>query len=283
MLTTPAIALTIITNPTGSTFSILHQTLKQIVIDHTSEPLKGLCIHTIALAAFYGGASVDATTSFMDFLQEIIESDGSSVSAPDSSTVVTAAIQAWGYLVTTLDDAEDLTEAIIDSLVDQLDSSEVDVQVAAGEVIALLYEKSYTEAEGSDDEELVEFKAPGGLGGWVKRYKVYSRENQLIETLNGLSSGAKKYMSKKDRKTQHSTFNDVLHTVENPVLGPRYSEALDDEGRKKGSRLTVKTHREGAITVDRWWKLVRLGGMKRLLGGGWFVHWTTNPNIRSSI
>ncbi|KAK5149279.1 hypothetical protein LTR16_012713, partial [Cryomyces antarcticus] len=46
---------------------------------------------------------------------------------------------------------EDSTEPAMDAFVEQLESSDPSVQIAAGENIALLYEKSHTELE--DDED----------------------------------------------------------------------------------------------------------------------------------
>lgn len=214
----------------------------------------------------------------MDFLLEIIESDGHSIGAGDDGAVVTAALEEWGSLCTQLDDAEAVTKSSIDALVEQLDSSEISVQIAAGENIALLYEKSYTEAE---EDELDDPNEAGKK--FVSRYEPYARYENLKGTLAMLGSGSKKYLSKKNKKTQHSAFADILHSVENPLKGPRYSEALDKNDRVRGSRMTVRVHQKGVLRVDRWWKLHRLQHLRRVLAGGFLNHWVENPVIFESL
>lgn len=217
----------------------------------------------------------------MMFFLEIIESDGHNIGAGDDPGAVTAALEEWGYLATQLDDAEDITHQSIDALVDQLDSSEISVQIAAGENIALLYEKSYSEAE---EDEILEDHSESGLGkGFVQRYKPYPRHENLVNVLAGLSSGSKKYLSKRNKKTQHSAFMDILHSVQNPMKGPRYSEALDKDSRVRGSRMTVRIHQKGLLRVDRWWKLHRLQHLRRVLAGGFLNHWVENPVIFESL
>ena len=65
---------------------------------------------------------------------------------------MTAALEEWGFLATLQDEMEDATEAAMEAFVDQLESSDANVQIAAGENVALLYEKSFTERE--EDEEV---------------------------------------------------------------------------------------------------------------------------------
>lgn len=266
------------TDPTDDLFSTLSATFKRTIIDTPHLPLKTSLLHTLGTATFYGGASLSSTEEVMGFLLEIIESDGHSIGAGDDGAVVTAALEEWGSLCTQLDDAEGVTTDSIDALVEQLDSSEISVQIAAGENIALLYEKSYTEAE---DDELDDPNEAGKK--FVRRYEPYARFDHLKETLSCLSSGSKKYLSKKNRKTQHSAFADILHSVENPLKGPRYSEALDKKDRVRGSRMTVRVHQEGVLRVDRWWKLHRLQHLRRVLAGGFLNHWVENPVIFESL
>lgn len=73
-----------------------------------------------------------------------------------------------------------------------LDSSHLDVRMAAGETIALAYELG---REHNDD---------------------FQRENtpQLADKLRQLATGSHKDRAKKDRKQQRSSFRDILHYVE---------------------------------------------------------------------
>jgi ABC-type Zn2+ transport system substrate-binding protein/surface adhesin len=94
----------------------------------------------------------------MSLFFEIIESDGASIDAPDEGNVVIAALEEWGLLATEIEDLEEETEAAMEAFVEQLDSADSGVQIAAGENIALLYEKSLTPQE--EDEEIEEEDDP---------------------------------------------------------------------------------------------------------------------------
>jgi len=222
----------------------------------------------------------------MDDFLEIIESDGGSVDAADDGDVVTAACEAWGFLATSIEDMEEKTETAMDAFVEQLDSSDTSVQVAAGENIALLYEKSYTDRETEDgpasDEEDDEGYAIDS--SQVKRYEVYRQKNQLEHTLSQLATESSKRIAKKDRKALHVNFADILNTVEHPSRGPRYQKAIDQEtGRRYGSRMTVRIHKTGSMKIDKWWKLHRLQALRRVLGGGFVVHYEKNEVVFDSL
>jgi len=224
----------------------------------------------------------------MDDFLEIIESDGNSVEAADNGEVVTAACEEWGYLASFIDDLEEKTEAAIEAFVDQLDSSETSVQIAAGENIALLYEKSYTPREYEDgpatDAERMDDEGFALDHSLVKRYDPYRQKHQLEHTLSQLTKISSKGIAKKDRKTLHTNFADILNTVEYPSRGPRYSTAIDQEtGNRYGSRMTIRIESVGAMRIDKWWKLHRLHGLRKILGGGFAVHYENNEVVFESL
>lgn len=278
LLAAKALGLTIITDPTEDVYDAVAQTFKTVITDHASLPLKAALIHYLGAAAFYGGATTAETEGIMAFFLDVVESDGHAVGAGDDAAVVTAALEEWGFLCTQLEDAQEITHSSIEALIQQLDSSEVNVQVAAGENIALLYEKSYTEAE----EDELDDRNEAGLK-WVQRYEPYGHVAALKGTLVRLSSGSRRYLSKRDKKSQKSAFADIAHSLDNPLKGPRFSEALDRDGAVRGSRMTVRVHKTGVLRVDKWWKLLRVQHLRRLLGGGFLNHWTDNPVIFESL
>lgn len=248
--------------------------------------MKAAAIHALGTAAIYSGASDLEIEEVMDSFLEIIESDGESVGAGDSAEVVAAACEEWGFLATSLDDIEDKNEIAMDAFVEQLESSDTSVQVAAGENIALLYEKSYTEREAedgpaSDEEDEEGYALDSSL---VKRYEVYRQKHQLEHTLSQLANESSKRIAKKDRKALHVNFADILNTVEHPQRGPRYQKAIDQEtGRRYGSRLTIRIHKTGSMKIDKWWKLHRLQALRRVLGGGFVVHYENNEVVFDSL
>lgn len=219
----------------------------------------------------------------MSFFLEIVESDGLSIDAHDEGSVVTAALEEWGLLATGVDDLEEATETAMEAFVEQLDSADAGVQTAAGENIALLYEKSYTPLE--DDEEFAseedEDDAPGPREKMVKRYNVYRRQDQLLHTLDALANASSRRISKKDRKTLHSNFADIRNSVEKPTRGPKYSTAIDQEtGRVYGGgRMKVKINRSCEVRIDKWWKLQRLNALRRVLQAGFTRHFDENEAV----
>ncbi|KZF19566.1 hypothetical protein L228DRAFT_250596 [Xylona heveae TC161] len=284
--------MTVVTNPTNTVYDAVFQPIKRTINDSESEASKVAAIHTLATVTFYGGASLDETQNTVEYYLEIIESDGHSIGAGDSEAVVTAALEEWGFLATQLEDMEDLSEPAMEAFVEQLDSSYPRVQIAAGENIALLYEKSYTEleedeeAESDDDgaESDPEDERLPGAPKMVKRYTVYRREDQLKHKLSALATLSSHRLSKKDKKSLHTNFADILNSVENPTRGPRYQNAVSQEtGKRYGNRMAVRIHRTGIMKIDQWWKLHRLQALRRILQGGFISHYEKNEVIFDSL
>jgi translation elongation factor EF-1beta len=283
-----AIALMIITVPSDTIYDAVANPIKAAISDSQHPTVKVAAIHALSVATFYGGASTEETEDIMELLLEIVSSDGASVEEPDNADLVTAALEEWGFLATQLDDMEDATEPAMETFVDQLESSSSSVQIAAGENIALLFEKSHTEAESDDDsageeEEEETARRAAGAPRMIKRYTVYRQQHNLVRSLEELTRASSKRVSKKDRKAIHAAFQDVLNTVEKPTRGPRYSTALDEDGREYGSRLRVSIHGGGKMLIDSWWKLARLNGLKRLLQGGFLTHYERNEVVFESL
>lgn len=224
----------------------------------------------------------------MSLFLEIIESDGASIDAQDEGEVVIAALEEWGLLATEIEDLEDETEAAMDAFVEQLESADSGVQIAAGENIALLYEKSLTPQEEDEDVEEDDRDDPEYVRDGeklVKRYTVYRRQDQLLHTLDELANVSTRRISKKDRKALHSSFADIRNTVEKPSRGPAYSMALHEEtGKAYGSgRMKVKINRNVEVRIDKWWKLQRLNALRRTLQGGFIYHYDQNELVSTAI
>lgn len=277
-----AIELLVITSSDDKIYENAEPVLTRIIRDSTFNAVKAAAIHCLGACTVFGGAGDDGILEQTTFLLDIVASDGQSIEAPDDPTSVTAAMQVWGFLVTEIDDFESESEEAIQIFIDQLDSGDSGVQVAAGENIALLYEKSYTpqEDDESDDSEdsanQSDEHANEAASGpkLLKRYNAYHNTPELERQLQGLATVHSKRISKRDKKSLHSNFASILTTVENPRRGPRYNMAIDqDTNRHYGSTLTVKIGRHGIMNIDRWWKWVRLSALRRILQGGFTEHY----------
>lgn len=152
-----AIALTCVTFEDDSIYESVSSLLRRTITDSTSPHVKAVAIDSFAICLTFGGAGPEEILESLTFLLEIITSDGGFVDAPDNAEVVTSALQNWGFLATQVPDMESESEDAVAAFLDQLESDEVKVQIAAGENIALLYEKSYVHKDDldSDDEDLV--------------------------------------------------------------------------------------------------------------------------------
>ncbi|KXG45726.1 Armadillo-like helical [Penicillium griseofulvum] len=288
-----AIELLVISAFDSTVYENTEPLLTRTIRDSASPLVKTAAIHCLGACTIFGGAGEDGILEQMGFLLDIIASDGQSIDATDDPTIVTAALQQWGFLATEVDDFEEESEEAVQIFMDQLDSSDSNVQIAAGENIALLYEKSYTPQEEEEDEESAgsneesddhEHDATSGPK-LVKRYNAYHNTPELESQLQNLATIHGKQISKRDKKSLHSNFASILTTVENPRRGPRYNTAIDQNtNRHYGSTLTVKIGRHGVMTIDRWWKWVRLNALRRILQGGFSEHYFQgNRSVLNSL
>jgi hypothetical protein len=289
VLALKALALMLITDPSESFYDTVSGPVKSTITDAAHPTAKIAAIHVLSVATFYGGASVEETENVMEFFLDIASSDGSSIDEPDNAEVVVTALEEWGFLATQLEDLEESTEAAMETFVDQLESSDAGVLIAAGDNIALLYEKSFTEAESDDEVEEGESENQLPANGnsndemMIKRYTVYRQKHNLEHQLAELAKASSKRLSKKHRKSLHMTFTDILHTVEKPTRGPRYSTALDEDGNEMGSRLKIAVQNGGKMKIDKWYKLHRLNALKRLLQSGFLEHYENNQVVYDSL
>ncbi|KAL2816306.1 interferon-related developmental regulator-domain-containing protein [Aspergillus granulosus] len=280
-----ALELLAITASDYTIFENMEPLLTRTIRDSTSTVVKTAAIHCLGTCTMFGGAGDDGIQDQMTFLLDIVASDGQSIDAQDDSACVTAALQEWGFMATEIEDLENESEDSIQIFMDQLTSGESSVQIAAGENIALLYEKSYTPQEDDDDEgededvdgehnsdsEEETFRTGPKL---VKRYNAYHNTPELERQLQSLATVHTKRISKRDKKSLHSNFASIRTTVANPRRGPMYNTAIDqDTNRHYGSKLTVKIGRQGVMHIDRWWKWIRLNSLRRVLQGGFAVHY----------
>ncbi|EEQ35412.1 hypothetical protein McanMca71_003171 [Microsporum canis] len=287
ILALKATSLMAVTMMDDTIYPSMSSVVKRAIMDSPSFAVKAAAIRTLSACTIFGGAGDDSIIEQMNFLLEIAMSDGAYIEATDDSDTVTAALEEWGFLASHIEDLEVESEEAIEAFADQLDSSETSVQVAAGENIALLYEKSYTprEDDESDEEEnynITDDDRSSSLSDdeddngakLIKRYDAYHNTHRIIRQVESLAHISGRHINKKDKRSLHTNFTSILNTVINPRRGPQYSNAIDFEtNHNYGSRKTVKFHRNSYMRVDRWWKWIRLAAMRRILGGGFVDHY----------
>ncbi|KAI1764210.1 interferon-related developmental regulator-domain-containing protein [Hypoxylon sp. FL1150] len=278
-----ALALTILTTGSEQIHDRVYPTLRTLCqdadYDDDNEMIKVACLRTMAVSIMCGGGSSASAEEFLEFLLEIIESDGHTIDAADSGPVVTAALDAWGFVASDLEDLEEESTRAIEAFTEQLDSTDVDVQIAAGADIALLLEAAREHEEETDEP-------------WNMRYD----QDQLLQKLTALTKESSKSISKKNRRQLHSAFNSVVTSLEHGK-GPGYSTArrfasnphtggnradFKEDSQEYGYRQKFRIQNI-SITIDTWSLSARLAMLRAVLGNGLASHYLFNPVVRDLL
>lgn len=280
------IAITLITCPSNTAADTLKKAITNLYTTSESKDIKAAAIHSLGVILYFGGAGDAEMEDMMDELLAVVETDGEAINAADEGNVVAAALDEWAFLAAQLEDLEEKTEAAVEAFYDQLDSTDARVQISAGRCIALLFERSYTDREDDDEPADAQEDDEGFLvdQSTVKRYDVWRNTHQLKTKLTDLAKISSKQVATRDRKRLHETFRDVLNTVNYPSRGPQYSNAINQEtGQRYGSRLKIKIPDHGVMHINKWSDLIKLEELRRVLGGGFVVHYEKNEVVFNTL
>lgn len=308
-----AVALTAINLPHSGIYDGFQRIFRTMISDSVYMSVKVAAIHGLGTVAYFGDAGEDDMLDQMEFLLEIVSSDGHFIGAYDDADCVTAAMEEWGFLATKIRNLESESNDAIEVFLDQLDSSEESVVVAAGENIALLYEKSYIKPKETqytyrspgkmrdldededeeddddydlddDDDDANDTSAPNDQEDVVSQpklkqsYEPYHNVNTILSKMNEIARIGGRHISKRSKKSLHANFSSIMTSIRNPRRGPNYSTAIDPTTEHyKGSRGNLKISSpsagEGEMKIDRWWKAIRLAALRRVLRGGFVSHY----------
>ncbi|XP_014244492.1 interferon-related developmental regulator 1 [Cimex lectularius] len=221
-----------------------------IVNDHSmSVPARSKCCWALGLLSFL--ANTEDIGDTMQTLENVFSAsyhkgDGSVPSvSQDHAILHNAALSSWSLLLTVIELDSAINIPTIRQLSELLDSPHLDVRMAAGESIALLLEQQRQSAE----EE------------WI-----WEENDELLEKLRQLATDSHKYRAKKDRKTQRSSFRDILRYVE-------YDEFPN---------IQVRFGQE-ALALDSWCKKKQYDAFCQVLGSGMNLHLTENDLLRDVL
>lgn len=234
----------------GSTDSVdeickcLIPSLLLIVNDHSTSPVvRAKCCWALSLLTFIG--NYDDVQIVMDSLKQIFCESSSlapSQSAEDA-TLYSTALSAWCLLLTVTSNATLLLSALND-VICLLDANNVEIRMAAGEMIAVALEQ-LKEFDSSDEWE---------------------PDDDLILKLKELATDSHKFRAKKDRKTQRSVFRDIIRYVE------------DGEFPK----LQVRFGQE-CLSLDTWCRKKQYDAFRQALGSGLNLHLKDNDLLREIL
>ncbi|KAI0012539.1 interferon-related developmental regulator-domain-containing protein [Xylariaceae sp. FL0662B] len=260
-------------------YARVYPVLKGVCEDSDEESVKVEAIQALSIAAVCGGGSETTAEDLMEFLIEIVESDGHVIDAGDNGPVVSAALTAWGFVASNVSDLGDQSAQALEAFTDQLDSADVEVQIAAGKNIALLLEAAREYEEETDEP-------------WNMQYD----QEKLIRRVTALTKESAKSISKKNRKQLHASFNSVLTSIElgkgpgystarrmasNPHTGGSKSE-FNDDFQEYGYRETI-SFGNISMLIDSWSLLAQTETLKAVLGGGLAIHYMENPVVKELL
>lgn len=189
----------------------LNQFLLTTVQDKSvSFDARAKCCTALGLLNFFGSVDSGDVLILMQFFEGIfsgsyLKGDDKtpiSVSA-DAGTLHAEALSSWGLLLTMIPPGDFVSwmtsgQSMLPSfkkLMGLLQSSHLDVRMAAGETLALVLESGRAHDEEFLDEYL----------------------NDLIDAVKQLATDSHKYRAKRDRKAQRATFRDVLRYLEEDI------------------------------------------------------------------
>lgn len=275
-----ALAVTILTNPTDSVLDQHATTLKTIAEGDEAEEVKVAAIYTLAVAAMYGDGSTEAAEDMLQYMIDIIESDGHIVDAPDSADVVVAALKSWGFIAAHLEDLSDQSEQAMEAFVEQLASSDAHVQTSAGDNIALLFETAREMEEESGEKMNFRYDP-----------------KRLAQQMREISRGSKS-MSKRDRRHLKGDFTSIATGLERGK-GPGYSTAgFPMSNPNKGGSAVNSAHGEDInefgyrqtifvgkekMTIDSWALSAKTEFLRIVLAGGFPTHLAQNETVQEML
>ncbi|KAL1454446.1 hypothetical protein WDU94_010701 [Cyamophila willieti] len=158
-----------------------------------------------------------------------------------------AALSSWTLLCTLTGGQKSQDMPSILQLSDLLDSPHLDIRMAAGEAIALLLEQQRGGSADYDEDEEEEM-------------------NSLVEKLRALATDSHKYRAKKDRKTQRSSFRDILRYVESG----------------ESPNIQIRFGQE-SLQVDSWVRKKQYDAFCTVLGSGVNLHLSENDLVRDVL
>jgi len=218
------------------------------------------------LACFISGSQAEAL-ELMNFFVEIIITNGKSVNAINDGATLTGALNAYGLLYAGLwgdskkaaGMAREEFERVMPAHIKQLESSTMEVRVASGENIALMFEtlgisKGIDSAEGWGQE--LDDESDEG-------YFDYNEMGRLTQLLSTLATDSNRRRGKAERKVQRSAFRDILKTVE--------------EGDQVQEKLRFKKQ---TIYFSTWAKIIELNAFRDALAEGLHVHFLENELLQ---
>lgn len=237
---------------TDPIFSELITQLLSLLVDQTiASEVRRKCARTIAMCAFIMGVE-GYLEQIMDRLLTIFSSacakgDGTMPTPNEQSALLYATcVQAWTLLLTAVQatrpaTAIDLIEEYMDKITELIDSPNLDIQISAGESLAVMCEiiRSQNENITADDFD------------------------ELCDKLREIMTDNQKSRGKKDNRQQKSNFREILAAIE------------DNET----PHIIIKFGRE-RLVLETWSRRRQYEAFCDIFGPGLNLHLAENEVVR---
>eukprot|EP00079_Xenopus_tropicalis_P033788 XP_017947559.1 PREDICTED: interferon-related developmental regulator 1 isoform X1 [Xenopus tropicalis] len=227
-------------------FRTIAPVLKSIVCDRSaSTQARQACATYLGLCCFVATDDIEDLYTTMECMENLFTKQYHSESGADNcSALHIQALQSWALLLTICHNSEvkKKLDIHLPKLPRLLSCGDVNMRIAAGETLALLFEL----AREADADFYFEDLEP------------------LTQTLKSLATDCNKHRAKIDRRKQRSVFRDVLKAIEEGDFQPE----------------TIRFGRE-RMHIDSWVKRLTYGTFKELFGSGMQYHLLTNVFLRS--
>ncbi|XP_066992711.1 interferon-related developmental regulator 2 isoform X2 [Anabrus simplex] len=231
--------------------------LSAVAVDTAATPqARAKCCWALGLCSFLAGGEMADIFSYMQtlcsiFMASCLKGNGAvPILSPEVANFHAAALSAWSLLLTLMTPSEvysafsegnNTFSPQLFHLAELLDSAHLDVRMAAGETIALVYELGKEHNDNFQEDSSTE----------------------LVEKLRQLATDSHKYRAKKDRKQQRSSFRDILHYIEDgnpPDIQVRFGQEM--------------------LPLDSWCRKKQYDAFCQVLGSGMNLHLTENDLVR---
>jgi len=211
-----------------------------------NDEARAAAFSALAMVAFISNNDEFATHKNLEQCSAIFSDSRS------SAALLVATLKAWSLLATTVSASylhDDVIPVVLTRFVSLLQHDSVDVRLAAGEGIALIFEIA---RESEPDFDLHRF-------GEFTHVDI----DNLLDALNELSSDKSRQRAKKDKAKQKTGFREITSSVE--------------EGYYPSETLSFKHQK---VEFDSWVKLTRLNALRDVLGEGLQVHFENNSVLQ---
>lgn len=222
-------------------FTTVKPILISLIADASVSPIaRASAASALGICCFIGSEELEDTADCLVALKAAF-----SKKIPSESSLHCAfasALSAWGLLLTIASSsvAMEQMEGCIATMCKLLELGDLNLRIAAGETVALVYELGRNEG--------VSFQGP---------------VNTLYALLRDLANESGRHKGKREKKQQKSSFRDILKSVEKNIR--------PDEKIKFASEY---------IQMTSWTWICRYKGFKDVLGSGTITHLECNMLLR---